>query len=197
MKKFLTLLLLVLTVCISLTFAAESGSDSTSINLFGSVPRNSGVVVPSDVNLVGNLAIAYDYNNTGTFSYISSDTVQVVDLGVVSGIMVLRADYYGNEPEEYSCNVTFSSSGWELKGENNEIMYNLPIYFSVPTVDEGIKNFGVKVDAPDPGAFRLTVPVNSPINGSTVVYVNATWSEDSNLPSGDYSADIVIEVVTE
>jgi hypothetical protein len=191
MKKYLIIIFSLVILTYS-AFAATTGSDSTKINLVGGVPRNSGVVVPSNVKLVGNLAIAYDYNNTGTFSYISSDTVQVVDLGVVGGVIVLRADYFGNEPEEYSCNVTFSSEGWKLQSKTAS--YTLPISFSIPTVDEAIKNVGVKVDTPDPGAFRLTVPVNSPINGSTVVYVSASWPEDTLLPSGDYAADIVIEV---
>ena len=102
MKKYLIIIFSLVILTYS-AFAATTGSDSTKINLVGGVPRNSGVVVPSNVKLVGNLAIAYDYNNTGTFSYISSDTVQVVDLGVVGGVIVLRADYFGNEIGRASC----------------------------------------------------------------------------------------------
>jgi hypothetical protein len=170
---------------------ATPGSDSTSINLNGTVPRNTGVVVPSNVTLVGNLAIAYDYNNTGSFSYVSSDLVRVVDLGVVAGLVVLRADYYGNEPDQYSCNVTFSSEGWKLKNEDTS--YTLPILFSVPSTEEAMSG-RLNVDNLNPGSFRLTVPVDSPINGGTAAYVTASWAADPYLPSGDYEADIVIEV---
>lgn len=193
MKKAISFVFALLLICASTLFA-EVGTDSTKLTLHGTVPRNSGVVVPTDVKLVGNFAIAYDYNNTGVFSYVSSDTVEVSALGSEMGNIVFRADYYGNEPEEYSCAVTFSSDGWGYKDKTAQSMYKLPINFSVPIVDETVKNYGLKVEASDTGAFRLTVPVNAPISGNTVVYVNASWDEDSNMPSGDYTADIMIEV---
>lgn len=197
MRKIIILILSILFLT-SFAFAAEStggvsgSSDSATINLLGSVQRSAGVVVPTNAKLVGNLAIAYDYNNRGTFSYISSDIVRVVDLGIVGGVIRFRADYYGNEPEEYGCNVTFSSEGWNLISDTSK--YNLPINFSIPEVNSDIKKIGVNVDPIEEGAFRLTVPVNSPINGDHVVFVDASWKADPMLPSGDYTADIVIEV---
>lgn len=194
MKKIFLLILLSLMVMGSLCAVQEDGdktpideSGAANLKLQSGVPAGSGVVVPEGVKLIGNLAIRYNYEDSG-WMYVSSEEVIINNLGVKAGQIALDALYYGNEPEVYSCSVTFNTgNGWTRVGDSS-----VSLRISLGTVNKGATDT-MKISTQDDG-FSLSVPVTAPINGEKVAEVVAYWDEDPNLPSGEYTADITISV---
>lgn len=164
-------------------------SAAANLKLYSGVPIGSGVVVPEGVKLIGNLAIRYNYENNG-WMYVSSEEVIINNLGIKAGQIALDALYYGNEPDVYSCTVTFNTgNGWTRVGDTSG---KASLKIGLGTVNKGSTDL-MKISTQDDG-FSLSVPVTAPINGEKVAEVVAYWDEDPNLPSGEYTADITISV---
>ena len=131
----------------------------------------------------------------------------------------MRASYYGNEPEDYYCAVAFKSDGWTVADRSGRIdAYNLdsssadavlPISFSELDIEYTEVTSASSSDAFSSGesaasgisvlpgsgedSFSIYVPVQKPINGTLVATLQASWPA-GELPSGDYEADIQVEV---
>lgn len=185
MKKA-SMVLLLFFASISLAFAVAS-SDAARLEMSSGVYAGTGVEIPDNITLVGNLALLYDYGDVGVYNYINAATLEIADLGKKKGVIRIRADYYGNETGTYSCSVQFTSEGWKQLGGD----YRLPISF---TEAEVTRLQGIQVSVGDAGNFSLVVPVQAPISGASVASVDCVWAEDPDLPPGEYTADISIDV---
>lgn len=224
MKKFCLSFLVIAMSCVAIVSAADEISSSPSIgtlHMSSNVAQGAGVEIPEGAELVGNLLIEYSLNNTEWY-YANEAEVFVENLGSASDSIYLRARYYGNEPTEYNCTVEFSTTGWNRTSrsfmtsrasQSDEDYYSqlnsnsdLPISFgnldisysfdaaALVTERNGIRGI-IQVDSSSDDSFRLVVPVQGPISGNLVVTLEASWQQ-SELPSGDYAADIQVEVST-
>ena len=227
MRKYAIVFLIITVSFFFPLFAADEASLSPvpaigTLHMSSSVERNAGVVVPEGAELVGNILVEYSLNSSEWY-YVNESAVTVDSLGAQSDSIYLRARYYGNEPSDYDCNVSFSTSGWNRSGgrsvmaqsssassraldggaalTGNELS-DLPISFSnlvVTFSDEsraatGGSDVQVYAGSGD-NSFSIHVPVQDPISGYLVATLQASWGE-LTLPSGDYTADIQIEVST-
>ena len=224
MKKFCLSFLVIAMSCVAIVSAADEISSSPSIgtlHMSSNVAQGAGVEIPEGAELVGNLLIEYSLNNTEWY-YANEAEVFVENLGSASDSIYLRARYYGNEPTEYNCTVEFSTTGWNRTSrsfmtsrasQSDEDYYSqlnsnsdLPISFgnldisysfdaaALVTERNGIRGI-IQVDSSSDDSFRLVVPVQGPISGNLVATLEASWQQ-SELPSGDYAADIQVEVST-
>lgn len=215
--------LALLALAVSPLCAADSDDSGIgTLHMISNVSRSAGVDVPEGATLVGNLLIEYSYSGS-EWDYITDSYVEIADLGTSADEIYLRASYYGNEPSDYDCNVSFSTSGWNRSGGRSVIaqlssassraldggaaltgneLSDLPISFSnlvVTFSDEsraatGGSDVQVYAGSGD-NSFSIHVPVQDPISGYLVATLQASWGE-LTLPSGDYTADIQIEVST-
>ncbi len=223
MKKFCLSFLVIAMSCVAIVSAADEISSSPSIgtlHMSSNVAQGAGVEIPEGAELVGNLLIEYSLNNTEWY-YANEAEVFVENLGSVSDAIYLRARYYGNEPTEYNCTVEFSTTGWNRTSRSfmtsrasqsddySQLNSNsdLPISFGNLDVSYssdaaalitgrsgGIRGI-IQVDSSSDDSFRLVVPIQGPISGNLVATLEASWQQ-SELPSGDYAADIQVEVST-
>lgn len=198
MRKLALILLLIL-MAMTMVYAADTSnkvSDAASLKLNASISKGQGVTIPEGVTLVGNLAIQYRYGDEETpWEYVSAENLEITDLGEREGRVQLRCLYFGNEPESYSCIVSFATEGWVRTMEDDKEPTEadkLPIIFedaesgNSKKFDVDIKNSG----------FTLNVPVSAPINGDVVATINASWADAPDLPAGEYTADIIAAVTT-
>lgn len=214
-------LLMVLMTLVAPTFAdtVRITQDDASLHMVSSVVEGAGVVVPDGAELVGNLLIEYS-SDGNVWIPVTSASVNIDNLGEEDGLINLRASYYGNYSNDYSCSVVFDSDGWvrsdgrsvqsRAVGDSGASVSNsntaLPIEFRGLNIDvagnsrstdgdEDNVNIEVVKGAND-NSFRLRVPVQKPINGKLVATLEAAWAQ-GELPSGEYEADITIEVTAE
>lgn len=215
MRRSLLIVLMFL-AALGLGYSDTIAQDRATLNMLSNVPAGAGVDVPDDVELVGNLLIEYSTDASNWYP-VTGATVNVEDLGLVAGSVYLQASYYGNEPTDYNCTVTFSTGGWNRSGRSvmartlsqlsNEDS-DLPISFSHLNVsfnesgtsrtlaDSGNDSYPVVIvnEAGGEGnSFDLYVPVQSPINGRLVATIQADW-ETAELASGVYEADVMVTV---
>ncbi len=200
MKKFALFLVLILILAATVAFAEDTSnkvSDAAKLKLNASIAKGQGVNVPEGVTLVGNLAIQYRYGDEETpWEYIAAENLEISDLGEKEGKVQLRCLYYGNEIEDYSCIVSFSTEGWVRTMEDASQIPTDQDKLAITFADAQSSNSNkFDVDIKNSG-FTLNVPVSSPINGDIVATINASWEESPDLPAGEYSADIVAAVTT-
>ena len=153
---------------------------------------------------------------------MTSEQVLIDDLGSADDMIHLRASYYGNEPQDYYCDVAFSTTGWYrtdrfvsveetaaprdgsivgLDDSNASLpisFRNLDVSFtgSDISLQETGRSGWIEVDViPGEGddSFSLRVPVQNPISGMLVASVQAQWPA-GEIASGRYSADIQVAV---
>lgn len=215
-KGTLRTLLLALIICLVAiipAFAEDDATDLGTLYMAGSVATGTGVDIPEEATSIGNLVIEYSLDSS-SWTYTSLADVVIDNLGQEPGTLFMRASYYGNEPEDYYCAVAFKSDGWTaVDGSGRIDAYNLdsssadavlPISFSnldieysevtsASSSDESAAS-GISV-LPGSGedSFSIYVPVQKPINGTLVATLQASWPA-GELPSGDYEADIQVEV---
>ena len=221
MKKYFVVLISLLLLLLLPVFGADSQSEDNvdeegigTLHMSSNVPKNAGVNVPAGATLVGNLLIEYSYDGN-EWEYVSDADVEIDNLGQVSDAIYLQASYYGNEPVEYNCDVSFSTGGWNrrdgrsLLTQSRSIGDSLAIDNSNSALPISFQNLVVSFDAAEartggaegitviPGetdsSFSIIVPVQNPINGKLVASLQAAWPQ-RELPSGDYAADIQIAV---
>lgn len=221
MKKYFVVLISLLLLLLLPVFGADSQSEDDvegegigTLHMSSNVPKNAGVNVPAGATLVGNLLIEYSYDGN-EWEYVSDADVEIDNLGQVSDAIYLQASYYGNEPVEYNCDVSFSTGGWNRKdgrsllSQSRSIGDSLAIDNSNSALPISFQNLVVSFDAAEartgeaeritviPGdtdsSFSIMVPVQNPINGKLVASLQAAWPQ-RELPSGDYAADIQIAV---
>ena len=214
-------LLLALIICFAATlpaFAEEDATDLGTLYMAGSVATGTGVDIPEEATSIGNLVIEYSLDSS-SWTYTSLADVVIDNLGQEPGTLFMRASYYGNEPEDYYCAVAFKSDGWTVVDGSGRIdAYNLdsssadavlPISFSDLDIEYSEVTFASSSDVfssresaasgisvlPGSGedSFSIYVPVQKPINGTLVATLQASWPA-GELPSGDYEADIQVEV---
>lgn len=215
-KGTLRTLLLALIICLVAiipAFAEDDATDLGTLYMAGSVATGTGVDIPEEATSIGNLVIEYSLDS-GNWTYTSLADVVIDNLGQEPGTLFMRASYYGNEPEDYYCAVAFKSDGWTVADRSGRIdAYNLdsssadavlPISFSDLDIEYSEVTTssspgtsaasGISV-LPGSGedSFSIYVPVQKPINGTLVATLQASWPA-GELPSGDYEADIQVEV---
>lgn len=215
-KGTLRTLLLALFIClvaIMPAFAEDDATDLGTLYMASSVATGTGVDIPEEATSIGNLVIEYSLDS-GNWTYTSLVDVVIDNLGQEPGTLFMRASYYGNEPEDYYCAVAFKSDGWTVVDGSGRIdAYNLdssnsdavlPISFSNLDVEytevTSASSSGTSAASgisvlPGSGedSFSIYVPVQKPINGTLVATLQASWPA-GELPSGDYEADIQVEV---
>lgn len=215
-KGILRTLLLALIICLVAiipAFAEDDATDLGTLYMAGSVATGTGVDIPEEATSIGNLVIEYSLDS-GNWTYTSLADVVIDNLGQEPGTLFMRASYYGNEPEDYYCAVAFKSDGWTVADRSGRIdAYNLdsssadavlPISFSELDIEytEVTTSSSSGTSAASgisvlPGSgedsFSIYVPVQKPINGTLVATLQASWPA-GELPSGDYEADIQVEV---
>ena len=212
-----TLLIGFVIVAITLlpAFAGDKAEDVLgTLYMTSTVATGTAVSVPPEAAAVGNLVVQYSFDSSD-WTYASLADIVIPRLGEEEGTLYLRALYYGNEPEDYYCSVAFKSDGWRTAGARLDAYGTsgteavLPISFSDLRIDytevsalSGSAAFNSGAQALEgisvlPGSsadsFTMFVPVQKPINGTLVATLQATWPE-GYLPSGDYEADIQVEV---
>lgn len=222
MKRFCVVLISLMLLLLLPVFAVDSQSEDEelkgesigTLHMSSNVPKDAGVDVPAGATLVGNLLIEYSYDGN-EWEYVSDADVEIDNLGQVSDAIYLQASYYGNEPVEYNCDVSFSTGGWNrrdgrsLLSQSRSIGDSLDIDNSNSALPISFQNLVVSFDAAEaraggaegiiviPGetdsSFSIIVPVQNPINGKLVASLQAAWPQ-RELPSGDYAADIQIAV---
>lgn len=215
-KGTLRTLLLALIICLVAiipAFAEDDATDLGTLYMAGSVATGTGVDIPEEATSIGNLVIEYSLDSS-SWTYTSLADVVIDNLGQEPGTLFMRASYYGNEPEDYYCAVAFKSDGWTVVDGSGRIdAYNLdsssadavlPISFSDLDIEYSEVTFASSSDEsaasgisvlPGSGedSFSIYVPVQKPINGTLVAILQASWPA-GELPSGDYEADIQVEV---
>lgn len=215
-KGSLRTLLLALIICLVAIIPAFAEDDATELGtlyMAGSVATGTGVDIPEEATSIGNLVIEYSLDSS-SWTYTSLADVVIDNLGQEPGTLFMRASYYGNEPEDYFCTVAFKSDGWTVVDGSGRIdAYNLdsssadavlPISFSELDIEytEVTTSSSSGTSAASgisvlPGSgedsFSIYVPVQKPINGTLVATLQASWPA-GELPSGDYEADIQVEV---
>lgn len=215
-KGTLRTLLLALIICLVAiipAFAEDDATDLGTLYMAGSVATGTGVDIPEEATSIGNLVIEYSLDSS-SWTYTSLADVVIDNLGQEPGTLFMRASYYGNEPEDYYCAVAFKSDGWTVVDGSGRIdAYNLdsssadavlPISFSELDIEytEVTTSSSSGTSAASgisvlPGSgedsFSIYVPVQKPINGTLVATLQASWPA-GELPSGDYEADIQVEV---
>ena len=215
-KGPLRTLLLALIICLVAIIPAFAEDDATNLGtlyMAGSVATGTGVDIPEEATSIGNLVIEYSLDSS-SWTYTSLADVVIDNLGQEPGTLFMRASYYGNEPEDYYCAVAFKSDGWTVADRSGRIdAYNLdsssadavlPISFSELDIEytEVTTSSSSGTSAASgisvlPGSgedsFSIYVPVQKPINGTLVATLQASWPA-GELPSGDYEADIQVEV---
>ena len=215
-KGPLRTLLLALIICLVAIIPAFAEDDATNLGtlyMASSVATGTGVDIPEEATSIGNLVIEYSLDS-GNWTYTSLVDVVIDNLGQEPGTLFMRASYYGNEPEDYYCAVAFKSDGWTVVDGSGRIdAYNLdssgadavlPISFSNLDVEytevTSASSSGTSAASgisvlPGSGedSFSIYVPVQKPINGTLVATLQASWPA-GELPSGDYEADIQVEV---
>lgn len=215
-KGTLRTLLLALIICLVAiipAFAEDDATDLGTLYMASSVATGTGVDIPEEATSIGNLVIEYSLDS-GNWTYTSLADVVIDNLGQEPGTLFMRASYYGNEPEDYYCAVAFKSDGWTVADRSGRIdAYNLdsssadavlPISFSELDIEytEVTTSSSSGTSAASgisvlPGSgedsFSIYVPVQKPINGTLVATLQASWPA-GELPSGDYEADIQVEV---
>lgn len=217
-KKILILMLIFTVSALSLFAADENLDDGLGeLHLASNVARGAGVDIPEGADLIGNLLIEYSYD-INDWNYVTEASVEIPNLGEQQDRVYLRASYYGNEPEDYDCSVSFYTSGWNREGTTARMAQSrvisgtnlfdnensaLPISFenlSVSYSEAATRAVGSEggitvVPGEDNSSFTIMVPVQSPINGQLVAELEAAWPS-RELPSGNYEADIQIAVST-
>lgn len=215
-KGSLRTLLLALIICLVAiipAFAEDDATDLGTLYMAGSVATGTGVDIPEEATSIGNLVIEYSLDSS-SWTYTSLADVVIDNLGQEPGTLFMRASYYGNEPEDYYCAVAFKSDGWTVvEGSGRIDAYNLdsssadavlPISFSDLDIEysevTSASSSGTSAASgisvlPGSGedSFSIYVPVQKPINGTLVATLQASWPA-GELPSGDYEADIQVEV---
>ena len=215
-KGPLRTLLLALIICLVAIIPAFAEDDATNLGtlyMAGSVATGTGVDIPEEATSIGNLVIEYSLDSS-SWTYTSLADVVIDNLGQEPGTLFMRASYYGNEPEDYYCAVAFKSDGWTVVDGSGRIdAYNLdssnsdavlPISFSNLDIEysevTSASSSGTSAASgisvlPGSGedSFSIYVPVQKPINGTLVATLQASWPA-GELPSGDYEADIQVEV---
>ena len=215
-KGTLRTLLLALIICLVAIIPAYAEDDATDLGtlyMASSVATGTGVDIPEEATSIGNLVIEYSLDSS-SWTYTSLADVVIDNLGQEPGTLFMRASYYGNEPEDYYCAVAFKSDGWTVVDGSGRIdAYNLdssnsdavlPIRFSdldieyteVTTSSSSGTSAASGISVlPGSGedSFSIYVPVQKPINGTLVATLQASWPA-GELPSGDYEADIQVEV---
>ena len=225
MVKFRSVRSVLMVACIIATavlpVSAQRTEASAELHMYSDVPVGFGVMVPEGAQLVGNLLIEYSYDGQN-WNYVTSDQVLIDDLGSADDMIHLRASYYGNEPQDYYCDVAFSTTGWYrtdrfvsveesaaprdgsivgLDDSNASLpisFRNLDVSFSGSDISlqETGRSGWIEVDViPGEGddSFSLRVPVQNPISGMLVASVQAQWPA-GEIASGRYSADIQVAV---
>lgn len=217
-KKFLVLMLIFTVSALSLFAADENLDDGLGeLHLASNVARGAGVNIPEGADLIGNLLIEYSYD-INDWNYVTEASVEIPNLGEQQDRVYLRASYYGNEPDDYDCSVSFYTSGWNREGttarmaqsrvisgtnlfdnENSALpisFENLSVSYSEAATRAAGSEGGITVvPGEDNSSFTIMVPVQSPINGQLVAELEAAWPS-RELPSGNYEADIQIAVST-
>lgn len=217
-KKILILMLIFTVSALSLFAADENLDDGLGeLHLASNVARGAGVDIPEGADLIGNLLIEYSYD-INDWNYVTEASVEIPNLGEQQDRVYLRASYYGNEPDNYDCSVSFYTSGWNREGTTARMAQSrvisgtnlfdnensaLPISFenlSVSYSEAATRTAGSEggitvVPGEDNSSFTIMVPVQSPINGQLVAELEAAWPS-RELPSGNYEADIQIAVST-
>ncbi|MBR1919030.1 MAG: hypothetical protein IJ831_05340 [Spirochaetales bacterium] len=199
MMRKLALTSLLTLMAIAVVFAADPTnkvSDAANLKLNASIEKGQGVTIPEGVTLVGNLAIQYRYGDEETpWEYVSTENLEITDLGERAGRVQLRCLYYGNEPESYSCIVSFASDGWARTMEDGKEPTDADKLAIIFEDAESTSSKKFEVDIKNSG-FTLNVPVSAPINGDVVATINASWADAPDLPAGEYTADIIAAVTT-
>ena len=211
--RTLLLALIICLVAIIPAFAEDDATDLGTLYMAGSVATGTGVDIPEEATSIGNLVIEYSLDSS-SWTYTSLADVVIDNLGQEPGTLFMRASYYGNEPEDYYCAVAFKSDGWTVVDGSGRIdAYNLdsssadavlPISFSdldieyseVTSTSSSSESAASGISVlPGSGedSFSIYVPVQKPINGTLVATLQASWPA-GELPSGDYEADIQVEV---
>ena len=217
-KKILILMLIFTVSALSLFAADENLDDGLGeLHLASNVARGAGVDIPEGADLIGNLLIEYSYD-INDWNYVTEASVEIPNLGEQQDRVYLRASYYGNEPDDYDCSVSFYTSGWNREGttarmaqsrvisgtnlfdnENSDLpisFENLSVSYSEAATRAAGSEGGITVvPGEDNSSFTIMVPVQSPINGQLVAELEAAWPS-RELPSGNYEADIQIAVST-
>lgn len=217
-KKILILMLIFTVSALSLFAADENLDDGLGeLHLASNVARGAGVDIPEGADLIGNLLIEYSYD-INDWNYVTEASVEIPNLGEQQDRVYLRASYYGNEPDNYDCSVSFYTSGWNREGttarmaqsrvisgtnlfdnENSALpisFENLSVSYSEAATRAAGSEGGITVvPGEDNSSFTIMVPVQSPINGQLVAELEAAWPS-RELPSGNYEADIQIAVST-
>lgn len=217
-KKILILMLIFTVSALSLFAADENLDDGLGeLHLASNVARGAGVDIPEGADLIGNLLIEYSYG-INDWNYVTEASVEIPNLGEQQDRVYLRASYYGNEPDNYDCSVSFYTSGWNREGttarmaqsrvisgtnlfdnENSALpisFENLSVSYSEAATRAAGSEGGITVvPGEDNSSFTIMVPVQSPINGQLVAELEAAWPS-RELPSGNYEADIQIAVST-
>lgn len=217
-KKILILMLIFTVSALSLFAADENLDDGLGeLHLASNVARGAGVDIPEGADLIGNLLIEYSYD-INDWNYVTEASVEIPNLGEQQDRVYLRASYYGNEPDNYDCSVSFYTSGWNREGttarmaqsrvisgtnlfdnENSALpisFENLSVSYSEAATRAAGSEGGITVvPGEDNSSFSIMVPVQSPINGQLVAELEAAWPS-RELPSGNYEADIQIAVST-
>lgn len=217
-KKILILMLIFTVSALSLFAADENLDDGLGeLHLASNVARGAGVDIPEGADLIGNLLIEYSYD-INDWNYVTEASVEIPNLGEQQDRVYLRASYYGNEPDNYDCSVSFYTSGWNREGtiarmaqsrvisgtnlfdnENSALpisFENLSVSYSGAATRAAGSEGGITVvPGEDNSSFTIMVPVQSPINGQLVAELEAAWPA-RELPSGNYEADIQIAVST-
>ena len=172
MKKYFVVLISLLLLLLLPVFGADSQSEDDvdgegigTLHMSSNVPKNAGVNVPAGATLVGNLLIEYSYDGN-EWEYVSDADVEIDNLGQVSDSIYLQASYYGNEPVEYNCDVSFSTGGWNrrdgrsLLSQSRSIGDSLAIDNSNSALPISFQNLVVSFDAAEArtgGAEGITV----------------------------------------
>lgn len=211
--RTLLLALIICLVAIIPAFAEDDATDLGTLYMASSVATGTGVDIPEEATSIGNLVIEYSLDSS-SWTYTSLADVVIDNLGQEPGTLFMRASYYGNEPEDYYCAVAFKSDGWTVVDGSGRIdAYNLdsssadavlPVSFSdldieyseVTTSSSSGTSAASGISVlPGSGedSFSIYVPVQKPINGTLVATLQASWPA-GELPSGDYEADIQVEV---
>ena len=223
-RRLIETLLLALLICLLPAFSLYAASDDNTENdglgelhLASNVARGAGVDIPEGADLIGNLLIEYSYD-INDWNYVTEASVEIPNLGEQQDRVYLRASYYGNEPDDYDCSVSFYTSGWNREGttarmaqsrvisgtnlfdnENSALpisFENLSVSYSEAATRAAGSEGGITVvPGEDNSSFTIMVPVQSPINGQLVAELEAAWPS-RELPSGNYEADIQIAVST-
>ena len=217
-KKILILMLIFTVSALSLFAADENLDDGLGeLHLASNVARGAGVDIPEGADLIGNLLIEYSYD-INDWNYVTEASVEIPNLGEQQDRVYLRASYYGNEPDDYDCSVSFYTSGWNREGttarmaqsrvisgtnlfdnENSALpisFENLSVSYSEAATRAAGSEGGITVGpGEDNSSVTIMVPVQSPINGQLVAELEAAWPS-RELPSGNYEADIQIAVST-